>query len=73
MTDWLFMAIGFGGMIFSARHTKGPPSVWNPLIDIGSFVVSASLILTCRSGSWARRVGMLQFGVHLAQLTQTNK
>jgi hypothetical protein len=72
MKDLLFLALGFGAMIFSARLSKERPSVWNPLIDLGSFAVGGSLIVTQPKDSWARRVGMLQVGVHLAQLVQTN-
>lgn len=67
MEDWLFMLLGFGAMKFSGTLTT-TPSVWNPLIDLASFAVSGSLIYSQPKNSWSRRVGMLQFGVHLAQL-----
>lgn len=64
--DFIFMAIGFGVMTSSGK------SVWSPIIDTGSFAVASSLILTQPKGSWPRQVGMLQFGVHLAQLLVTD-
>lgn len=72
MKDILFLVVGFGGMFWSATFSKDRPSVWNPLIDLASFAVAVSLIFLYPANSWARRVGMLIFGVHLAQVLQTN-
>lgn len=73
MKDLLFLAVGLGGMFWSAQFSKDRPSVWNPLIDPASFIVAGSLIWLYPSGSWARRVGMLIAGVHLGQVIQTNR
>lgn len=67
MEDLLFLGIGYGVMVASGK------SVWSPIIDGGSFIVASSLIVTQPHNSWPRRVGMLQFGVHLAQLLHTDK
>lgn len=67
MSDLLFLALGYAVMLKSGK------SVWSPLIDGGSFIVASSLIISQPVNSWPRRVGMLQFGVHLAQLTTTDK
>ncbi len=72
MTDFIFLIVGYVGMLASAKVSKSVPSVWNPLIDPASFIIGGSLIVTQPVNSWARRVGMLQVGVHLAQLVQTN-
>lgn len=66
--DALSVGAGFMAMRLAQRVQAGPASVWSPLIDLGSFAVGGSLILTQPAGSWARTVGGLQVGVHLAQL-----
>lgn len=72
MKDLAFLAVGFVGMIATAHYSKTPASVWNPVIDLGSFVVGGSLIVLYPENSWARRAGMLQVGIHLAQVVNTN-
>lgn len=72
LKDLLYLLVGFGGMLWSAQFSKDRPSVWNPLIDTASFAVALSLIWLYPTGSWARSVGLLIFGVHLGQVVQTN-
>ncbi len=73
MNDWVFMVIGYTAMIVSEKFSDNPASVWNPVIDLGSFAVGGSLIITQPENTWARRVGMLQVGVHLGQLWQASR
>lgn len=71
-SDLVPFALGVVGMIVSAMIQVAPASTWSWFIDLGSFAVGTSLLVTCSIGSWPRRVGALILGIHAAQVVFTN-
>lgn len=70
--DLLGMGLGFAGMVISAALQSEPASTWSAFIDLGSFAVGTSLIVTSAPHSWPRHVGTFIVGIHLAQVLVTN-
>lgn len=63
--------IGFAGMVISALLEEHA-SVWSWFIDIGSFAIGTSMVVTSRPKSWPRVVGLFVLGIHAAQVVATN-
>lgn len=70
--DLLWYAAGLGVMVAAAWTQLAPASAWSPVVDLGSFAVGTSLVVTNPPGSWPRRVGALILGIHAAQVLFTN-
>jgi hypothetical protein len=70
--DFIPLSLGFIGMVISALLEAGQASVWSYFIDLGSFAVGTSLVVTSPPKSWPRLVGLLVLGIHIAQVLATN-
>lgn len=72
VADALWATFGALVMLASAALQLAPASAWSPLVDLGSFAIGTSLVVTSPPASWPRRVGALIIGIHLAQVLWTN-